>query len=240
MHEVRPRDCVIHTADHFEHTFVAGPDGLEYLVFGTRHPTEFALAPALAARSASAGRGSRAGTTTRGTSRPPARRSRSATRSRGPRTSSTSTRSSSRARATRPGRASTRTELAGSRVGADRAREDGLGPALPLRGGGDLRDPRGLGDARTSGRRRAGRARRASASSTSCGPGHVVARPPGTGSRTHFIAGDEGCTMLDLRHAQAERHVLLPALEQDRVARPRRDRPRRASRLLGRRAERVL
>jgi uncharacterized cupin superfamily protein len=45
VHEVRPLDCVIHTADHFEHTFVAGPDGLEYLVFGTRHPTEIAWLP---------------------------------------------------------------------------------------------------------------------------------------------------------------------------------------------------
>ena len=45
MHEVRPRDCVIQTADHFEHTFVAGPDGLEYLVYGTRHPTEIAWLP---------------------------------------------------------------------------------------------------------------------------------------------------------------------------------------------------
>jgi uncharacterized cupin superfamily protein len=45
VHEVRPRDCVIHTANHFEHTFVAGPDGLEYLVFGTRHPVEVAWLP---------------------------------------------------------------------------------------------------------------------------------------------------------------------------------------------------
>jgi uncharacterized cupin superfamily protein len=27
-------------------------------------------------------------------------------------------------------------------------------------------------------------------------PGHVVSRPPGTGTSHHFIAGDEGCTML--------------------------------------------
>src|SRR5947207_13348839 len=45
VHAVRPRDCVIQTADHFEHTFVAGPDGLEYLVFGTRHPTEIGWLP---------------------------------------------------------------------------------------------------------------------------------------------------------------------------------------------------
>jgi uncharacterized cupin superfamily protein len=45
VHEIRPRDCVIQHADHFEHTFVAGPDGLDYLVFGTRHPTEVAWLP---------------------------------------------------------------------------------------------------------------------------------------------------------------------------------------------------
>lgn len=46
VHEVRPGDCVIHEADHFEHTFVAGPEGLELLVFGTRHrDTEVAWLP---------------------------------------------------------------------------------------------------------------------------------------------------------------------------------------------------
>ena len=38
-------DCVIHRADHHEHTFVAGPDGLDYVVFGTRHPTEIGWLP---------------------------------------------------------------------------------------------------------------------------------------------------------------------------------------------------
>ncbi len=45
VHEVRPRDCVIHRADEHEHTFVAGPEGLEYLVFGTRHATEIGWLP---------------------------------------------------------------------------------------------------------------------------------------------------------------------------------------------------
>jgi uncharacterized cupin superfamily protein/TfoX/Sxy family transcriptional regulator of competence genes len=45
VHEVRPLDCVSHRADEMEHTFVAGPDGLEYLVFGTRHPTELGWLP---------------------------------------------------------------------------------------------------------------------------------------------------------------------------------------------------
>jgi uncharacterized cupin superfamily protein len=45
VHEVRPLDCVIHRPDEHEHTFVAGPQGLEYLVFGTRHPTELGWLP---------------------------------------------------------------------------------------------------------------------------------------------------------------------------------------------------
>jgi len=54
VHEVRPLDCVIHRPREMEHTFVAGPDGLEYLVFGTRHPTEFGWLPR--SRSARLGR----------------------------------------------------------------------------------------------------------------------------------------------------------------------------------------
>jgi uncharacterized cupin superfamily protein len=49
VHEVRPRDCVIHRAGGPAHTFVAGPDGLEYLAFGTRHPAETAWLPRSAA-----------------------------------------------------------------------------------------------------------------------------------------------------------------------------------------------
>ncbi len=45
VHEVRPGDCVIHRANELEHTFIAGPDGLDFLVFGTRHPTEFGWLP---------------------------------------------------------------------------------------------------------------------------------------------------------------------------------------------------
>jgi uncharacterized cupin superfamily protein len=45
VHEVRSGDCVIHRADEMEHTFVAGPDGLEYLVFATGFRTEFGWLP---------------------------------------------------------------------------------------------------------------------------------------------------------------------------------------------------
>jgi uncharacterized cupin superfamily protein len=43
--EVRAGDTVVQTADHFEHTFRAGPEGLDYLVFGTRHPVEYGWLP---------------------------------------------------------------------------------------------------------------------------------------------------------------------------------------------------
>jgi uncharacterized cupin superfamily protein len=45
VHAVRAGDCVIHRPDEMEHTFVAGPDGLDLLVFGTRHPTELGWLP---------------------------------------------------------------------------------------------------------------------------------------------------------------------------------------------------
>jgi len=45
VHDVRPGDCVIHRADEHEHTFVGGPDGLEYLVFATNFRTELGWLP---------------------------------------------------------------------------------------------------------------------------------------------------------------------------------------------------
>ena len=45
VHEVRPGDCIIHRADEHEHTFIAGPEGLDYLVFATNHPTELGWLP---------------------------------------------------------------------------------------------------------------------------------------------------------------------------------------------------
>jgi uncharacterized cupin superfamily protein len=72
VHEVRPGDCVIHRADELEHTLIAGPDGLEYLV---------------RMRSASAGRGPRAARTTPGTSKRSSRRSPTASPQPGRRTS---------------------------------------------------------------------------------------------------------------------------------------------------------
>ena len=45
VHEVRAGDCVIQRANELEHTFIGGPDGLDYLVYGTNHPTEFGWLP---------------------------------------------------------------------------------------------------------------------------------------------------------------------------------------------------
>jgi uncharacterized cupin superfamily protein len=43
--EVREGDAIVQVADHYEHTFRGGPDGLDYLVFGTRHPVEYGWLP---------------------------------------------------------------------------------------------------------------------------------------------------------------------------------------------------
>ena len=44
-HEVRAGHCVVHRPDELEHTFRAGPEGLELLVYGTNHPTELGWLP---------------------------------------------------------------------------------------------------------------------------------------------------------------------------------------------------
>ncbi len=45
VYELRPGDCVVHLADHEEHTLQGGPDGLDVLICGTRHPTELGWLP---------------------------------------------------------------------------------------------------------------------------------------------------------------------------------------------------
>jgi uncharacterized cupin superfamily protein len=45
VHEVRAGDTVVQRANEQEHTFRAGPDGLDYLVYGTNHPTELGWLP---------------------------------------------------------------------------------------------------------------------------------------------------------------------------------------------------
>jgi uncharacterized cupin superfamily protein len=43
--EVHAGSCVVQCANEREHTFRAGPDGLDYLVYGTDHPTELGWLP---------------------------------------------------------------------------------------------------------------------------------------------------------------------------------------------------
>jgi uncharacterized cupin superfamily protein len=45
VYEVRPGDCIVHLADHEEHTLRGGPDGLDVLIYGTRRPTEIGWLP---------------------------------------------------------------------------------------------------------------------------------------------------------------------------------------------------
>jgi uncharacterized cupin superfamily protein len=43
--EIRAGDTIVQTADHYEHTIQAGSNGIDYLVFGTRHPVEYGWLP---------------------------------------------------------------------------------------------------------------------------------------------------------------------------------------------------
>jgi uncharacterized cupin superfamily protein len=45
VYALRPGDCIVHIADREEHTLCAGDDGLDVLVYGTRHPTELGWLP---------------------------------------------------------------------------------------------------------------------------------------------------------------------------------------------------
>jgi uncharacterized cupin superfamily protein len=44
-YDVRAGSCVVQRPNAMEHTFIAGPDGLEYLVFGTNFPLELGWLP---------------------------------------------------------------------------------------------------------------------------------------------------------------------------------------------------
>ena len=45
VYAVGPGDCIVHLADHEEHTLRGGDDGLDVLIYGTRHPTELGWLP---------------------------------------------------------------------------------------------------------------------------------------------------------------------------------------------------
>ena len=150
VHEVRPRDCVIHRANEQEHTFVGGPEGLEYIVFGTRHPTEIGWLPRSRAIRIGwpwvEGRDDDPWDTEARSGAARARRAvaeagqhsqRRRGRARGQRDDDD--RAARDARALGAGR---------SALGAGRAGKAWLGAALPLRGRRGVRDPRRRGHAR--------------------------------------------------------------------------------------------
>src|SRR4029077_6665506 len=132
VYEVRPLDCVIQRPDEMEHTFVAGDHGLEYLVFGTRHPTELGGLPRSRANrfgwpgGGGAGGGPGHARTARGRSGRPSSRSPTGSPARDPRTSSTWTRSSSRPCATRHSPISRRTRGPSSPASAGRRSRPGI------------------------------------------------------------------------------------------------------------------
>ena len=66
--------------------------------------------------------------------------------------------------------------------------------------------------------------------------GHVVSRPASTGISHRFRAGESGLTYLSYGTRNRERRLLLPALEQDLLPRPRPGRAARRRRLRRRRA----
>ncbi|HZT16455.1 MAG TPA: cupin domain-containing protein [Gaiellaceae bacterium] len=45
VHEIRAGDCIVHVADHEEHTLRAGEQGLDVLIYGTRDKAELAWLP---------------------------------------------------------------------------------------------------------------------------------------------------------------------------------------------------
>jgi uncharacterized cupin superfamily protein len=45
VYDLSAGDCIVHLADQEEHTLRGGPDGLEVLIYGTRHPTELGWLP---------------------------------------------------------------------------------------------------------------------------------------------------------------------------------------------------
>src|SRR2546427_691995 len=48
-YEIRAGDCLVHLAGAEAHSVVAGPEGIDYLAFGTRATAEYALFPRLKA-----------------------------------------------------------------------------------------------------------------------------------------------------------------------------------------------
>ena len=228
VYELRAGDCVVHLADHEEHTLRGGPDGLEVLICGTRHPTELGWLPRSKAirlgwpwvegRTDDPWDIEAAGGAARvRRSRAAAEEHRQRRRSRGRRRGRRATAPASNALSGEsPG-------LCGPGCGT-RSSPTGkleLPAALPRLRRGVLRRPRRRGHLST--RRRGAPA----AARVDRGPS------AGNGCRSRLPRAPDAPHVRDER---AERDLLLPALEQDRLLRRRSHRPHREARLLGRRA----
>ena len=170
VHEVRRATASSTAPNEHEHTFVAGPEGLEYIVFGTRHATEIGWLPR--SRAIRIGWPWVEGATTI----PGTRRQRRPQLEHGepsPRPDNILNvdeveLEDNGTMTTAPLATRERSEQAGSALGAGRARQARLGAALPLRGGRGVRDPRRRGHARAlavaASAKRAARAARTSRS----------------------------------------------------------------------------
>jgi uncharacterized cupin superfamily protein len=234
--ELRPCDCVIQRPNEHAHTFIAGPDGLDFLVLGTRHPHELGWLPRSGALLTEGvwvhGRmddpwdlEAQAPPLTYGDPAP-----------RPPNILNVEEVELERwgAAVTAPLATRERSNLAGFHW--ERIDPGGTGPPPHCHSEEEevfvILDGDGVLELWPSPRRHGTRRRPR---------GHPCARR----ARDRAAAGDTGRSRVPrgrrraddahLRHAQAERPGVLPALEQDRIPRSRRDRTDRVARLLGRR-----
>ena len=221
------------------HTLIAGDDGLEVLVFGTRLTPESGVLPRthvawLADRPSRCSRRipwdaeAALGIPERRAGRAAAERRR-ARRRRGRlrrhRRSGSAPRAAREAERPQLGRRCRRTTKARRRTATPPRRRS----SSILDGEGTLE----LWGPPKPGRAAADRARTRRIRSRR---GHVVARPAGTRISHCLPRRPQGAHLPRVRHERPERRLLLPALEQDLLPRARPDRPARAARLLRRRA----
>ena len=179
-------------------------------------------------RSGSAGPGSRAAPTTRGTSRRRPSRSRSASLRRG---------REHRQRRRGRGRGGAKATAAASSGRSDAGRRGQDGHAARGRPAREAQLPAALPRARRRSSSSSSTARARACSGTRsirCGAGRSSA--PARHRRRSCVS--RAAHAPHVRDERAERDLLLPALEQDRLLRRRRHRPHREARLLGRRAAR--
>ena len=238
VHEVRAGDCVIQRANEFEHTFIAGADGLEFLVFGTRHPTELGWLPRSGAMRLGwpwvEGRVDDPWDTA--AEQEPLSYGEPAPRPANLINVDEVDIEEYGSARTAPLATTDRSDLAGfhwevlapgSRGTVPHCHSEEEEIFVILEGEGTLHLwPSPVAEARG-----------AQQEEIAIRPGHVIARPPATRVTSLVPRRPRRPDDVDLRHAQAERHGVVPAFEQDPVARSRSDRPDRVARLRRRRAD---